>query len=384
MRLTTAVFAAVALIFLQTAAAAHGIYVCDANGNEKSVFYTNESVYVKGSVPYPDNASLAYIINHTTWTERANLTVNQMTQKLVSTNSSNIIPVIVLWGDPKAGSYDVVLDVNGNQTYEAAVDYVDNLTAVGFYVYDTPTKKLNAGLTSKSPSSISVTAAGDGNATNMMHFFLSSSSAEDITVVDITLSPLGSGNEKSGVLYVQLIEDTDGDGVYNKSVGDKLLELCQYTIDKGICRFSFPSGFKILANKTTYFLITYTFTSNVSTGQVYQFQIPSITAYITSTLASLSSPNLPLTSAAATIASLTITTTSITTTTQTTTTIQATTTTTTQTTTTTTPSSLPQLPVDFTTILIIVAAVVVVIVVIVALVFLFRYLSKSQSIIIKE
>jgi len=369
------------LISLQNAEA-HGIYVCDANGNEKDSFYTNETVYVKGSVPYPNNESTVYIINSSTsWSDQANLSVNLMFQALVSTNSSNIIPVTIIWGDPKAGQYDVVMDLNGNGTYDSAIDHVDNLTSVGFSVYDVPTTYLKASLSSNTPSSFSVNA-GNINATTIMHFFLEASRAEDITVSDITLSALGTGNDKEGISYAKLIEDVDGDGVYNKSVDDGVMELCQYSIDNGICTFTFTGGYKINVNETAYFLVQYIFTTNVSSGDAFQFQIPGITARITGETDLLKTPNLPLNSAIATITGTVATTT---TTTETTTTTAATTTTTETTTavTTTTTEAESILPsIDSTIVLIV--AVVVIVIVFVIIVFFYLASKSTSSVIIKE
>jgi hypothetical protein len=140
-----------------------------AIGSDKSVYHTDEVVYLSGSCLPPGSNVDFYIVQNLTWSDGmaipsdlssdgvntfttdvygslssdgmntfttkgyGNLSSNGMNS--VSTNGAGNLGTRILWQPPLTpGEYDIVADVNRNGFYDVGIDYVNNPNHPGFTV----------------------------------------------------------------------------------------------------------------------------------------------------------------------------------------------------------------------------------------------------------
>jgi hypothetical protein len=336
------------------------IFACDANGVEKSVFYTNETVYVTGNITYADNTSVLYVMpNSDSWVNNTLLSNSTLTKSVTSNSTGGIAPVAV-WTTPVVGTYDMIIDINGNTYYDAGIDFIDSATAVGFEVKQTPIPTLALSLGPNTPTAHTMDASNT-NQNVMMQFKATAGTYEDVTINSIGIVAEGTGDDR--IVVFKIYEDANANGVVDST--DNLLGFGQYSLDDGFNDATLDPAPTIAANTSKYFIIAYTFMGSTlpTAGQTFSVSISIVTAKGVNSKTAAVISGITVKSATLTIAGATTTTTTTTTTTSTTTTTQPITTTTT--TTTTQPPPTPGIPLDTTTLLLIVAVVVIVIVLVV-------------------
>ena len=373
------IFAASALLILflfsLSSVAQAEIYACDINGVEKAVFYTNETVYVTGNITYADNTSTLYVMpNNDSWVNHTQLLNSTLTKSVTSNSTGGIAPTAV-WTSPRIGSYDFVLDINGNSSYDAGIDFIDNATAVGFEVKQAPIPELNLSLGPNTTTSHTIDAA-DTNPVIMMQFKATAGSYEDVSLTVFGIFAEGTGNDE--FVVAKFFEDNNANGIVDSN--DGLIGFGQYPFDDGFKEITLSPTQTIAANTSKYYLVTYTFlgSNRSAPGKTFSCSISTATAQGVTSKTGVSVKGTPVKSAIITIAGATTTTT----TTQTTTTTSSTTTTTefTETTTTTeettTTTEAPPFALDTTTLVII---AVVIVVIVAAVVYFLKFRSQPTS-----
>jgi len=124
-----------ALLVLEKAAPVifAAIQSCDAAGIEKNTFNPVENVYAEGSDYAPSTTYDIYVVSHkATWNPGDAIPprIAGTLQAITSDASGKIDPTII-WSPPlSAGSYDIVVDINGNGKYDAN-EPLDNSHIVG-------------------------------------------------------------------------------------------------------------------------------------------------------------------------------------------------------------------------------------------------------------
>ena len=100
------------------------IQSCDEYGSAKNVFNLSEKVYAHGDMfPILRTYDL-YVVNNVTWTNGMTIPARVSgTATSISSSDMGDIPITVVWSNPMAiGSYDIVVDVNGNGKYDQGID----------------------------------------------------------------------------------------------------------------------------------------------------------------------------------------------------------------------------------------------------------------------
>ena len=275
------------------------IFAADSNGNEKNIFYSNESVYVSGNESVTTgskNVRIYIVSNSDSWTNGTTL-VEVVSYITTTTDSTGLLPLTKIWNlDTVPGSYDLVIDTNNDGVYNKSIDFVDNETALGFQIFLAPKPSLAFSLGEKTPP-------------NHIWNYSNTSESEMIQikvangVVDAILSSMdlvagGSGDDRKEVSVIKVYVDSNGTGSIDAS--DTLVSFGKYSVDNGIFTASFQSGYMLKANTTAYFLITYTMRSNLMNGDNFNFQIFSASGIgVSGARATVS--GLPLASATKTI-----------------------------------------------------------------------------------
>lgn len=356
------------------------IFSCNATGSEINTFYTNETVYVKGSSNITTTSTQVdiYIVNdNNNWANGTVLVDVSGGKKTNTTNSSGHLETMRAWSPTLTiGKYDIVVDVDRNGVYNSTVDYVDNLATTGFEVIAVPVPTLTLGLGPSNPPNHNWNL-GNISYNTMLQLKLTVGPVEDVKITSIALSASGTGNDKDGVSVARLILD-NGNGAYDQ--GETLLSYGQYIRDDGILMLNIDNGYVIPVNQTVYMIIVYTMTDSSSNGNTYSFQLASVSATGAVTGQKVTITGFPITSATKTIVAAGATTTTSTTTTTTIATTSTSTTTTIRPTTTTT--FLPPLPPfgpDWITFILIMGLIPIAAVVIILIIMFIRGKGKSES-----
>ncbi|MEM5766169.1 MAG: hypothetical protein QW423_00830 [Candidatus Aenigmatarchaeota archaeon] len=308
-----------------TSLALASIYTCDSSGNEKTGFYTNDTIYVasKQNITNESKTIKFYVSIHRTWSSGTNLTQASNFSKNINTNSSGHVPITVLWSPVlKIGNYDVVADVNDNGTLDSE-DLIYNSTGNGFSVLEQPVPRLTISKGSKSPSDHDFYEANLSLKNEMLQVRLQAGNYEGINVKSFYISAFGSGNDKN-IKYVAVCEDYDEDGVCG--FGEDILGVGQYGRDDGIAQIDLRD--LSIAENSSLSLIFYYFMGNSSgsySGETYSFQLVMVEAYGSITGNRAVVEGLPIDSALKTVYSEVTTTTTTSTTTLPTTTTSTTT-----------------------------------------------------------
>jgi hypothetical protein len=269
-----AVVVALMLIFVpQTTMAAPSIWACNANGVETNSFYTNDTVYACGENLTADASGYVdiYIVTDTSsWP--ANTTLNDVSigYQTFTTNSTGDLPPTSRWPSPTIGYYDVVADVDRNGIYNST-DYVDSTSNVGFTIEQQPLPTLTFALGPDSPSAHDWDLVANQTENIMMQLKVTAYENEDIMLNGITLTASGTGDDKTGVKYIKLVKDVEGDGVLNST--DTLLAFEYYLKDNGIAVLTLDESERIILGNSTYFFITYMMDESAQVGDTFSFQV---------------------------------------------------------------------------------------------------------------
>lgn len=320
-------FVLISFVFFINSASAQ-LWTSDFSGNVKRTFYnTNDSVYLTSNAIFTPTTTLrVYIVNdNNTWIDQTNLTDVRGNYSTMITNSSGAIDKKDIW-DPTltVGKFDVVIDLNSNGVYDSGTcgtnDCVYSLTDTGFQVLRTPKPVISAGYGSFNPINHNWAYDPTNPYNIMMNLKLTGDTEENVKINTIYLSAFGSGNDKSGIKVVRIINDDNNNGLYD--LGDTLKAWGSFYNDDGIASLVFPSPMSLPANGSVSLLVVYSMDKSVKDGETYAANVINIDAIGETTAVSATVSNLPLSTVTKTIIASpyqTTTTSSVTTTTTTTT-----------------------------------------------------------------
>lgn len=293
--------------FAQIVLAAN-IFTSDSSGTQKTIFYTNETVYLAPTainVTTNSTTVRVYVMQAaTTWNNQTNLTHVSGTYKVFTTNSSGyLITTNIIWpATLTVGNYDVVIDVNSNGVYDKNIDFVFDSSGVGFQVIAVPGPTLTISVGENSTANHTYTNQSNSTENVMLQIKASAGSFENVRLNDISLIAIGSGDDTTGISMVKLILDANNDGKYNSS--EIVLGAGKFIRDNGFLDISVinpQTGYAVPANSTVYFLVVYTMTNKSLNGDTYYFQLASATATGASSGTSAKITGLPIYSAVKTI-----------------------------------------------------------------------------------
>jgi len=102
---------------------------CNVMAERKDVFDLGETVYVYGNGFSPSTEYSVYVVvDQEIWTDGMPIPERVSgTEPGVSSNTEGGISPAAVWHNPQTmGNYDIVVDVNGNDHYDAGVDALDD------------------------------------------------------------------------------------------------------------------------------------------------------------------------------------------------------------------------------------------------------------------
>ncbi|MEM5866712.1 MAG: hypothetical protein QXG39_02215 [Candidatus Aenigmatarchaeota archaeon] len=247
------------------------IYTCDSEGLEKINFYTNETVYVASSSNITNESKTFkfYVLRHGEVELGVNLTSKAIILKDVTTNSSGFVTLNVLWSQPVEGNYDLVVDMNDNQTFDSE-DLIYDAEGEGFFVLEEPVPVLTISKGENSPEDHEWHK--DMKQENeMLQIKIETGSYEDVEIKSFVLFGKGEGDDKNGIKYVVACEDKDGSGICE--FGEKIIGSGKFTKDDGIVVISPGENFYIPANSSFYVVFYYVMNKSSSFEGTYGFEL---------------------------------------------------------------------------------------------------------------
>jgi hypothetical protein len=265
------------LIFANSVKAMNEIWTADINGTSKRSFTTLETVYAAGNMASVNSQILLCVVNDTnTWSNGTRINDTTGSCKSANTNGTGYFFQLI-WANPKTGSYDLVADLNQDGYYETDTDYVWNATTTGFVVTAVSKPILTVGLGPNNPVSHSCDAENLTSCSNnvMMQIKLTADSTEDINFTSISLISSGTGNDKTSIKRVLLVEDVNNTGKFN--AGENIYASSKFFSDNSTTNLQFDGSYRINLSSSVYFKIVYDFV-NGSAGDTYMFQVIAISA----------------------------------------------------------------------------------------------------------
>jgi hypothetical protein len=103
------------------------ISACDSSGNLVNYFEVGEALYVTGTGYAPSaEYSIGLVTDSELWLTGMDIGRLPGTAARVSSNSEGVIPPTLVWENPQAGEYDIVLDIAGDGVFNGGIDPLDN------------------------------------------------------------------------------------------------------------------------------------------------------------------------------------------------------------------------------------------------------------------
>jgi hypothetical protein len=100
---------------------------CDQYGNSKDTFNLGEAVAVKGTGYDPLKTYNIYLVDDTEWTEGMSIPSRvASTTNTITTQSDGTLGTPIIYSNPAPGTYDILIDVNGNGLYDSGIDTLLN------------------------------------------------------------------------------------------------------------------------------------------------------------------------------------------------------------------------------------------------------------------
>jgi hypothetical protein len=106
----------------------------DASGNRKDVFASGETIYGRAFLGLQASTSYTlYVVTDKSWSNGDAIPSRIAgSASSFTTDGTGHMPVgTTLYSNPTEGNYDIVIDVNGNGSYNDNVDYLDDSPSVG-------------------------------------------------------------------------------------------------------------------------------------------------------------------------------------------------------------------------------------------------------------
>lgn len=275
----------------------------NSTAGEQNTFYTNESVYAMSNSNMTVNGTtvrIYIVLNNDNWSNGTTLTDISGGYKTATTNDTGYLANTKIWSPALAiGSYDIIADTNSDGKYETALDFVDNLTATGFSVIAVPKPTITASIGENSPPNHNWNLDVDGNANNLMlQLELSAGSVEDVNIKDIFIQAKGSGNDKTGINSVALMQDKNNNGIFDPN--EDILGLDAFDKDNGAIDFVL-NNFILRTNSSANFIFIYKMSNSSSNGDTFSFQLVSVNAEGINSKDAADMNGLPMDSSTATI-----------------------------------------------------------------------------------
>jgi hypothetical protein len=309
------------ILFLVNSVKSQDIITTNVTGQNKTIFYTNESVYVKSTTNITLNTSIVgiYVVPDSSywyWLNGTKLTDISIANRNVTTNGSGFLLNTFIWGPPlKIGNYDIVIDMNMdgifNYSFYSTIDLVYNLTDVGFQVLKEPFPSVNISTGKNTPSNHNWDIDVNGSSNNLMlDANLTVGMNEDVKLTDIFIRASGTGNDKKDINSVILVWDKNENGVQdsdenilgiNKFLaddGEMLFNLNNYNLvlrpNASISFLFFYKMNNITENKTTFsFYITYLSAVGVFSGRTAEVNGLPVYSAVKTVLSSKQSDEMP-------------------------------------------------------------------------------------------
>ncbi|MEM5804875.1 MAG: hypothetical protein QXU82_03490 [Candidatus Aenigmatarchaeota archaeon] len=212
---------------------------------------------------------------------------NYVIKTPVMTDNNGKIPLTKIWDHKlKPGNYDIVIDINRNAIYDerlspVCIEPVDNHTGIGFAVIRPgPGSGTATGGTGSGGQGDHNYTYSEGDPYNEMLQLAVSVTGENMTGLNLTLSSYGTGNDKDGITKVDVVWDSNGDGIYQNGT-EKLLGSGTYPSDNGnltiaINSTNVPDQFLVTVGKTEYLLIVYEMAPGAQSGETFTFDVTSL------------------------------------------------------------------------------------------------------------
>ncbi|MHA2427639.1 MAG: hypothetical protein ACXADB_06420 [Candidatus Hermodarchaeia archaeon] len=101
---------------------------CTASGVPQDSFELDDAIYVRATDFAPSTSFPIYVVVDTTWTNGMAIPSRVAgTATSITSNTGGVIEATPVWSSPLTlGTYDVVVDVNGNSMYDEGVDALDD------------------------------------------------------------------------------------------------------------------------------------------------------------------------------------------------------------------------------------------------------------------
>ncbi|GEM_PF-2996242 len=245
-----------------------------AAGIEKNIFKTTDSVYLKsGKLCEPADEVDVYIVEDSdNWTDGDALDdVRGAPEPVALINSA--IPLTQIWESPDGGKYDIVVDCNKNGQYDEFVDKIDSFSGPGFEVEAVAGgAKAERGSNDMGDHKWQYDPEEPDFVNEMLQLSLTAS-GEDVELINMTISALGSGDDTEiSALEVYVDEDSDGKLGDNETlIGDSQPA---YEDDNG--ETTIDLDYFLTKNVKENIIIVYRMKENASKGE-FSFRVDSIT-----------------------------------------------------------------------------------------------------------
>lgn len=293
----TTIFSAVQVSAVSTIAAV------DSGGVTQSNFTEGDSIYILGQCSdAEDNEIDVYVVgNNAPWVNGMLLTdVRGTPQPETAQDPQGNFGLTQVWASSIVGEYDLVIDVQRNGVYDAAVDCVDDANTIGFTVDPAPV--VGSGTVAKGSNDPGDHGwvIGEGDPDNvMLQLALSADSAEDVSVNSVSLSAGGTGDDKNAITTVKIYEDQFDDGIYNSD--PTLWGQGTFDADSGSTTINISQT--IPAGNTRTIIVVYEMGSDedFSDGDTFQVSVDSIGATGITSSQAVTFSGLPKTSGVKTV-----------------------------------------------------------------------------------
>jgi len=211
-------FLVVSALFFAVFAVVHAqsqdVTVTSLNGTERDIFTNKEDIYIGGDCSYASDQWVEVFVvgNRSNWRDGIELIDKSDHVERIKIASDGDIPHKRVWGaKTTVGTYDIVLDADGDDHFDEGEDCV---TSGSFKIIISGDGSVSEG--SKNPDEdIKWKTTKDDPEISMLQVRLHATSDEDLHIDALELTPSGTGNDRSNIAQVLVVEDRNNNGLYN-------------------------------------------------------------------------------------------------------------------------------------------------------------------------
>jgi len=284
---------AIVIAILLLLPAVFAIKTVNVLGEDDDKFSTLEDVYIQDECAAAANLTVdVHIVeDQTAWTINNSIVDLANGPVRVQANGTGNISKTLIWAAPlDPGTYDVVVDVDGDKVYDDAMDCVHTKSKVGLTVVAP-----GSGHVISTDTDDKTWALGSYANTTMLQLNITTSKKEKIDLKAFKLISFGLGDEKL-VNKVFIAEDTNANGVF--TVKDKILGSSNFSIDDDTVRVALSRQLDAGTSKTLF--IVYEMGA-VKEGDTFTVKLANITASGNNSEVDIIFSSLPLTSGTTTV-----------------------------------------------------------------------------------